>query len=62
MITRRSFETTANRRHTMTGQRLQRDGFIWEVRRTLDESYTWCRREDHERNPINSVCPSIPWP
>jgi hypothetical protein len=37
MIARRSFGTTAIRRHTMTERSLQRDGFIWEVRSTLDE-------------------------
>ncbi|PTL36125.1 hypothetical protein CLG94_05525 [Candidatus Methylomirabilis limnetica] len=41
----------------MTARRLQRDGFIWEVRRKLDESYTWGRGEDQERISINSVCP-----
>jgi len=43
MIARRSFEMTAIRRRTMTERPPGRDGFIWEVRRTLDESYTWCR-------------------
>ena len=37
IIARRSFGMTAMRRHTMTERRLQRDGFIWEVRRKLDE-------------------------
>jgi hypothetical protein len=37
MIARRSFGTTAIRRRTMTERLLQRDGFIWEVRRKLDE-------------------------
>jgi hypothetical protein len=37
MSARRSFGTTAIRRRTMTEQPLRRDGFIWEVRRTLDE-------------------------
>jgi hypothetical protein len=41
----------------MTGRPLQRDGFIWEVRRTLDESYTCFRGEDQERISIKSVCP-----
>ncbi len=45
MIARRSFGATAIRRHTMTERPLQRDGFIWDVRRTLDESYTCCRGE-----------------
>jgi hypothetical protein len=43
----------------MTEQPLQRDGFIWEVRRTLDESYTCRRGEDQERISIKSVCPYI---
>jgi hypothetical protein len=30
----------------MTERPLQRDGFIWEVRRTLDESYACRRGED----------------
>jgi hypothetical protein len=37
MIARRSFGTTAIRMRTMTERPLQRDGFIWEVRSTLDE-------------------------
>jgi len=37
MIARRSFGTTAIQRHAMTERPLRRDGFIWEVRRTLDE-------------------------
>ncbi|PTL35624.1 hypothetical protein CLG94_07570 [Candidatus Methylomirabilis limnetica] len=37
MIARRSFGMTAIRRRTMTERPLQRDGFIWEVRRKLDE-------------------------
>jgi len=43
----------------MTERPLQRDGFIWEVRRTLDEYYTCCRGEDQERISIKSVCPYI---
>ena len=37
MIARQSFGATAIRRRMMTGQSLRRGGFIWEVRRTLDE-------------------------
>jgi hypothetical protein len=43
----------------MTERPLRRDGFIWEVRRTLDESYRCCRREDQERILRKSVCPYI---
>ena len=59
MIARRSVGTTEIRRHTMTERPLQRDGFIWEVRRTLDESYTCSRGEDQERISRKSVCPYI---
>jgi hypothetical protein len=37
MIARRSFGMTELRMRTMTGQPLQGGGFIWEVRRKLDE-------------------------
>jgi len=37
MIARQSFETTAMRMCAITERPLRRDGFIWEVRRTLDE-------------------------
>jgi hypothetical protein len=59
MIARRSFGTTAIRMRTMTERPLQRDGFIGEVRRTLDESYTCRRGEDQEGISRNSVCPYI---
>ena len=35
-IARRSFGTTVIQRHMMTGRPLQRDGFIWKVRRKID--------------------------
>jgi len=60
MIARRCFVTTELRRRTMAEQLLQRDGFIWEVNRKLDESYTCRRGEDQERIPIKSVCFYIP--
>jgi hypothetical protein len=42
---------------TMTEQLLQRDGFICEVRRILDESYTCCRGEDPK--DFNKECLSL---
>ena len=59
MIAKRPFGTTAIRRPTMTKQPLQRDGFIWKMRRTLDEQCTCSSREDQERISLKSVCPSI---
>jgi hypothetical protein len=43
----------------MTERPLGRDGLIWEVRRTLDESYTCGREEGQGRISINSGCPYI---
>ena len=44
----------------MTERQLRRDGFIWEVRRKLDEQYTCCRGEGQEGSSIKSVCPYYP--
>ena len=36
---------------------LRRGGFIWEVRRTLDESYACCRGEDQDKEPNKECLP-----
>ena len=62
MITRRSFETTAIRRHTLTERSLQGDGAIWEVGRITGTSNTRVAEGKAKTGPQRIVSVLIPYP